>query len=194
MFPLLIGGALSGLGSYLGGKSQADASAEAARQQRLGMQYGADVSKQINTENLDYQRMRDAALRSSYQNALRGPGGAVESLGKTEDELNRLSTTSPEEFMRMKNDIATGQSEQLQRGTGELASRLAMSGVRGGQAATQMRRGIGEMTTGALRDYNQLTAQEAMQRKASMQAYQAAKGQQQSSMIYNPMAGQLGYY
>ena len=153
-----IGNVASGV---LGASGQAKASRAAAEASR----YGTDVNAALARENAE-------ARRRAYEEIV---GRGQYQLGQGESAFEQEAAAAPEELTMLKEDILAGNTESLQQGKEELATALAQQGVRGGQAATQLRRGVGEMATGAQRDINQLMGQEAMDRQAQRLAYQKSK-------------------
>jgi len=123
--------------------------------------------------------------RIDAYNKMLGRAGDIASQGET-SFLQESGSTSPEVELR-KQEILSGQAEDLANYNQQLQSSLAQQGLRGGQAATQLRRGIGEQAQTASRNINELLAQDAMQRKAQRMAYQQQKaqiGQQGLTSLY----------
>jgi len=185
-----IPGIIGGVGSYFGAKAQGDAAEQAASEQAASSRYAADINKKISDANRIMQAQQFAqqfglqqqgqqfgqeeakARRAAYEKML---GTGVGQMGAGEQAISQLGIAAPKELQQMKQDILSGSAESLQQGVGQLQAGLAQQGIRGGQAATQLRRGIGEMGIGAQKDINQLLGNEAMQRQAQLMAYQQAK-------------------
>lgn len=72
-------------------------------------------------------------------------------------------------------DIRNNTNDTLNAGRNQLNASLAQQGVRGGQAATQLARGIGNITTDANRDINQMMYGDYNQRNQLKAAYDQAK-------------------
>ena len=157
----VLAGIGSALGGYFGGEAQAGAAREAAeRSERLGM------------AQLEEQKRQAKLREEAYKQALEKAGGMA--AGGEEMFLSEAGK-SPAELEAMRQNILSGEAEALQAGAGQLQAGLAQQGVRGGQAATQLKRGIGEMATTAQRDITGLMGQEAMQRAAEKRAYAQQK-------------------
>uniref|UniRef100_A0A6M3IZ67 Uncharacterized protein n=1 Tax=viral metagenome TaxID=1070528 RepID=A0A6M3IZ67_9ZZZZ len=155
--------------SFLG----ASGAAKAAKEQAAASRYSTDVQAGLQREQTQLQREQEAARLKAYQNML-DRAGDISASG--EAALYETASKSPEELQQMKQDLLSGTSEELGMLRGEMGAGLAQQGIRGGQAATQMRRGLGEYTTSATRDINQLMAEDAQRRQAALLAYQNAKG------------------
>lgn len=138
-----------------------------------------------------YEQAQNAAqqagtdLNSLYANTQSDISGQYSNLGQNlnsgySNALEQAGKT-PDEILQLKKDIETGNAKTLSQGRNELAASLATQGVRGGQAATQMRRGIGEQTEAATENVNQLMGSTANQSKAYQQALlnQQLQSQQQ---------------
>lgn len=209
-----VAGGISGLaGSYIQGeaaKSQAETAKRAATDV-AGIQ--ADTAKrqlEFDKQQAEYAKQiygeQSAAYKQAYQNAQNSLANAGNDLNNLYSSFgNNLSTgynnlqsslmdsyknalnkagETPQEIETLRNDILSGNARQLSQGRNELAAALSASGVRGGQAATQMRRGIGEQTQSATENINQLMSNQANQSKAYQQALLASMlgSQQQLGM------------
>ena len=89
--------------------------------------------------------------------------------GLTGQPLSELGT--------MRQDILNQTNDVLNAGSRSLQANLAQAGLRGGQAGTQLARGVGSMTTQANQDLNKMIYDEATQRRLQQMAYEAAKAQ-----------------
>lgn len=178
------------LGGFLGGRQQrkgAEASAGASR-------YGIDVGKQQSVlgtrETREQQALQQELLRRQRQAEAQAAGGVFGELTAAaqprEERLEQLFGEAPPELQTLQEDILSGQAEQLQQGTSQLQAALAGAGVRGGQAATQLSRGIGGTTKDASRDLNRILANEAMQRAGAERDYQGGLSQLLLSQAYDP--------
>ena len=102
---------------------------------------------------------------------------AIGNMGAGEAGLqSSLAQGEPPEVAQARKDALTGQAAGLQQASGQMQAALAQQGVRGGQAATQLRRGLGEMGSSTTMDINRQQADEAMRKRALMQQYQMQKG------------------
>lgn len=177
-----IGGSVlqTGLGigaSLIGAKGQAKEDARArqfeAEQAALGRGEQArefDVTAGMTKQQFEAQQAQQAAQRQAYNQML---GRA----GEGEQQFMAQSNIADPTIEAQKQELLSGQSKALQAGTGELRANLAMQGVRGGQAGTQMRRGIGEMTEAGISDINKIGTEDALRRAAERRAYLSVKGQ-----------------
>lgn len=104
-------------------------------------------------------------------------GRASETAKAGESALSGLTSTPLAELTQMKQDVLNQNNQALNQGAGQLQSSLAQAGLRGGQAGTQLSRGIGSMTQSANQDINKMIYDEALQRKQLQAAYEAAKAQ-----------------
>ena len=73
------------------------------------------------------------------------------------------------------NDLRTQTNDILNSGRNQLNASLAQQGVRGGQAATQLARGIGNMATTANQNLNQMMYSDYANNKNLKAAYDQAK-------------------
>ena len=145
-----------------------------------GQEKAADEKRKgdlmMNRENLAENARQfnetTANRKMAYENALK-QGGEQMSAGES-GFMSEANTASPE-LAQMKKDILSGESESLNKAGNEMNANLSAQGVRGGQAATQLKGGLGEMGVYATRDINQMIGSEGMQREAEKRAYLAAK-------------------
>ena len=194
MLPLLAVGMVGAAGSLAGNIGgaliNAKANKRASKQSAIDNQrmldeqrYEYDRSQKANEEQFgktfaDKQAM-DAARKQAFEQ-MQATGGTQMAGGEGQLMSETASGLSPE-LQQMQQDIAAGTTEGIARGTGEMQAGLAQQGVRGGQAATQLRRGVGEMRTAGMRDVNALAAEDAQRKQAIRAAYlqnKALTGQQ----------------
>lgn len=161
---LTAGASMSNANVQAGSAKQARADAEAARAE---------------------ERERYEARKQAY-NAIIKRGGS--DMAKGEKAFIQEAEQAPLELDQLKQDILSGQAETMQAGSNQMQADLAASGMRGGQAATALKRGTGNIATAAQRDVNQLIGGEAMQRAAERRAYQSAKASRGQSATYAPPA------
>lgn len=114
------------------------------------------------------------ARKKIYEDMLK-KAGLTQQQG--ESALSGLTSTPLAELGTMKQDVLNQTNDVLNSGSRSLQANLAQAGLRGGQAATQLARGVGNMTTSANQNINQLTYDEAQKRKANQTAYEMAKAQ-----------------
>lgn len=94
-----------------------------------------------------------------------------------ESALTGLTSQPLSELGTMRQDILNQTNDVLNAGSRSLQANLAQAGLRGGQAGTQLARGVGSMTTQANQDLNKMIYDEATQRRLQQMAYEAAKAQ-----------------
>lgn len=153
----LIGAALIGGGtSLLGGLASGIASSNAAN------------------AALDQSKWAMNLRKKAYDEML-GRAGATTTAG--ESALSGLTGTQLPELAQMKQDVLNQNNQALNQGASQLQASLQQAGLRGGQAGTQLARGIGSMTQSANQDINKMIYDEALQRKQLQAAYEAAKAQ-----------------
>jgi hypothetical protein len=194
MGAVLAAGALGKLGgAYIQGR----AAENVAKRQEDMSKYATDIGAERAKEELEYTKAvygeNSDAYRQAYQKALAAIQSGEKGLeGGYESAIEQAGQT-PEEILNLKKDIETGNTRTLEQGRNQLAAALATGGVRGGQAATQLRRGIGEQTQAATEDINRLMANVATQSKAYQQALlnQQLVGKEGSQaakerFVYNP--------
>lgn len=73
------------------------------------------------------------------------------------------------------NDLKNNTNDVLNAGRNQINAGLAQQGVRGGQAATQLARGIGNMATAANQNLNQMMYGDIAQNRNLQAAYNQAK-------------------
>jgi hypothetical protein len=187
-------GDVLGIGQAIGGVAQGYGSKKAAESSAGASKYGADVSNQVAARQLKadqastaYQSAQSQQLSDAYRQAYQNQAS---NYSTGESNLANLYSKSPEELETLKNQALTGQAEELQQGTGQLNAALAQQGVRGGQAATQMRRGIGEMTKNASENIQNIIANEAINRAKEQRQYSAGEQQNIQNFLLNPQSAQ----
>jgi len=162
-----ISGAIEAGANISAAQTQAEAAQKvAAEQKTMQMEQLREQGREFDIGS-KFQMETQAARQKAYENALAAGGG-------TEQQFLSASETASPELAQLKSDILAGKSEALGQAGQQMQSSMAQEGVRGGQAATQLRRGVGEMGTQAQRDINQLIGTEGMQRESEKRAYLAA--------------------
>lgn len=190
----IIGGVASGIATGYAANKQAKAAEYAARQQAEASGYSADVQNKISARELaaqqaltGYTSAQQQQLADAYRSAYQGTSADYKT---GESNLAELFAKSPEELETLKKQALRGESEGLQEGTSALNAALAQQGVRGGQAATQLRRGIGETTTGATENIQNLMANEAINRAAEKRQYTEQQQQAKQQFMLSPESAQ----
>ena len=92
-----------------------------------------------------------------------------------ETAFNNIVNTQNPYLNVIGQDLKNNTNDVLNAGRNQLNTALAQQGVRGGQAATQLARGIGNMTTQANQDYNQMMYGDINQNRNLQAAYNQAK-------------------
>lgn len=181
-------------GTILGGVAQGYGSKKSAESSAAASRYGADIQNKIALRNLQAEQaltplqvQEQANLANAYRSAYQKTGTGYQ---KGEQSLASRFEQTPEALNVLEQQALTGQAEELQQGMGQLNTGLAQAGVRGGQAATQMRHGIGEMTQGAVENIQGLKANEAISRANQQREYEMAKQQAQQAFLLNPESAQ----
>ena len=120
-----------------------------------------------NAEEEAYKR-RKAAYDSMIKRA-----NEAQTAGET-SFYNNVNTQNP--YLNViGQDLKNNTNDILNSGRNQLNASLAQQGVRGGQAATQLARGIGNMTTQANQNLNQMMYSDINQRNNLKAAYDQAK-------------------
>lgn len=200
--PLVLAGLVSGganlggnlITSYMQGKqARKQRKAEAEMNQKMLDEQRYEFDKQLEAEaarlglsreELEAQKsqfgqqfgeaQRISALREQAYSDMLGAGKS-QMAGGEEQFMAETAPGIPSELADVQKDIAAGTTEGIQRGTSEMQAAMAQQGVRGGQAATQLRRGIGEMRTKGMMDINQLSYDAANRKRAAREAYLSSK-------------------
>ena len=153
----LIGAALIGGGSsLLGGIASGIAGSNSANKAFENSKWAMNLRKKAYDEML---------------------GRADTTATEGEEALSGLTSTPLTELTQMKQDVLNNNNQALNQGASQLQASLQQAGLRGGQAGTQLSRGVGSMTQSANQDINKLIYDEANQRKQLQAAYEAAKAQ-----------------
>ncbi len=167
-----ISGMFQGAGTYFGAKAQADAARDQAKiNQETSREQIKEQGREFDVTS-KFQQETEEARKKAYNEAITRAGGQMQE-GESAF-LDAADTASPE-LAGIKADILKGNAESINQANAQLEADLAQSGVRGGQAATQLRHNAAQMSEQAQRDINQLIGSEAMQREAEKRAYLAAK-------------------
>jgi hypothetical protein len=190
-----LGAAASIYGAKVSAKAQKKAAQEAARQAELDR---AESMRQFNESNRmrgeelgqvtqqfgEAKRLSDAR-KAAYEDML--ARGTQQQTAAETQLMGETAEASPE-LIQAEKDMAARTSEGIQAGQSQMQANLAQQGVRGGQAATALRRGVGEMATTGMRDINIMKADDAARRNAIRSAYLASKGSQAGAASMQPAA------
>lgn len=119
------------------------------------------------------------AAAEAYKRRLRAYNQMIQRADETRQAgeqafYNNVNTTNPY-LAVIGNDLRNKTNETLNAGRNQINAALAQQGVRGGQAVTQLARGIGNMTTDANRDINQMMYGDYANNKNLKAAYDQAK-------------------
>ena len=171
LIPLATAGA--GLyGSYMEAEAQ---SAASKKQTELGQAQLTEQEREFGIAT-GMQQEQEAVRRQAYQSAIdksKTTGGQF---------LTAAETASPE-LAGLKKNIISGAAESLQQTGGQLRNELYSQGVRGGQAATLLKEGLGDISVREQRDINQLMGSEAQQRESEKRAYLAELAKTQAAGV-----------
>lgn len=94
-----------------------------------------------------------------------------------EDQFNQSINTPNSALGDYQQGVQELNKENVGETQGQIAQSLARSGVRGGQAATQYGRQIGDLQAKGMRDVNQLAYQDVANRQAAQRALYSQKAQ-----------------
>jgi len=119
------------------------------------------------------QSRADRRKRKGYFDEAMGRANAMAGAG----EQSFLGETGAPlaELGAARQDMLTGNAAALNQGAGQMGANLARQGSRGGQAATLMNRGTGQMANDANSQINQMAIDEASQRRQMRGGYFAGK-------------------
>ena len=141
-------------------------------------EYGQGLQQQ--NQNTNIGAAQNDISKQSYGAAITTAQG---SLANDTSDFNATTGSTPEEITELKNNILKNESPALQKAAAQQSANLAQSGVRGGQAATLLNRGTGEMANTAESNIDQLIANDASQREAQSAAYESALGETTNSFL-----------
>jgi len=165
---ILLGGL--GLASNIwGGNKQADMARQQAEQQQQMFQQQMG----LQSAELARQQALDKARQAAYQQSLTA-GQQASQAGEAGFMGANVPLTGLEQA---KKDILSGSARGLGQASEQMQAQMAAGGVRGGQLATQLRRGIGEMGTQTQEQLNRVGLEDEQRRQQQMLAFQAAKAQ-----------------
>lgn len=120
-----------------------------------------------NAAEEQYRRRKKA-----YDNMIK-KANATQQAG--ESAFNDVINTQNPYLNVIGQDLKNQTNDVLNAGRNQLNASLAQQGVRGGQAATQLARGIGNMATSANQDLNQMMYSDINQNRNLKAAYNQAK-------------------
>ena len=111
-------------------------------------------------------------------------------------DFQNVTGNMPTAITDLKNDILKNESPALQKSARQMEANLAQQGVSGGQAATLLNRGVGEMGNTAEQNIDTLIASQASQQQAQQAnqlsqqeaqkaAYQSSLGETTNSFLNN---------
>lgn len=120
-----------------------------------------------NAEESAYNRRKkayDEMIKKANQTQIEGQNNFY----------NTVNTQNP--YLEMiGQDLKNNTNDVLNAGRNQLNASLAQQGIRGGQAMTQLNRGIGNMTTQANQDLNNMMYSDEAQNRNLKMAYEQAK-------------------
>ena len=120
-----------------------------------------------NAEEAKYRRRLKA-----YENMIKK---ANETQQTGEQELNNVINSQNPYLNIINQDLKNQTNDTLNSGKNQMLAGMTQAGLRGGQLATQLNRGIGTMATQANQNLNQMMYDEAQQRRNLQAAYNQAK-------------------
>lgn len=122
---------------------------------------------QANAEQENYNRRRrayDDVIKQAKQYQQEG------------EQAFYNNANNPNSYLGvMRQQMNDNTNKNLNMARNQLNTALAQQGVRGGQAMTQLNRGIGNVTTQANQDLNNMMYNDEQQRKNLQMAYEQAK-------------------
>ena len=120
-----------------------------------------------DAEEAAYKRRKQA-----YDNMIKRATGL-----QTEGEqaFNNIVNNPNPYLNQVAYDMKNNQNDVLNSGRNQLNAALTQQGLRGGQAATQLARGIGNMTNQANQDLNQMMYSDSANNRQLQAAYNQAK-------------------
>jgi hypothetical protein len=122
----------------------------------------------------EYQRRKQAYDETIGRAQGLATSGEQQFLGAQGEQMADLQNPLAE-LGQAKQDVLTGNAAGMQQGAAQMKTNLAQSGVRGGQAATALNRGTGQMGVDATQQINQMALDEAGQRRNMRNASMGAK-------------------
>ena len=108
----------------------------------------------------------------AYNNMIK-KANATQTEGET--AFNNVVNTQNPYLNVIGQDLKNNTNDVLNAGRNQMLAGMSQAGVRGGQLATQLNRGIGNMTTQANQDYNQMMYGDINQNRQLQAAYNQAK-------------------
>lgn len=120
-----------------------------------------------NAQEADYRRRREA-----YDQMLK-KANATQQEG--EQAFNNIVNTQNPYLNVIGNDLKNNTNDVLNSGRNQILAGLSQAGVRGGQLATQLNRGIGNMANQANQNLNQMMYGDINQNRNLQSAYNQAK-------------------
>ena len=108
----------------------------------------------------------------AYNNMIK-KANATQTEGET--AFNNVVNTQNPYLNVIGQDLKNNTNDVLNSGRNQMLAGMSQAGIRGGQLATQLNRGIGNMTTQANQDYNQMMYGDINQNRQLQAAYNQAK-------------------
>lgn len=124
---------------------------------------------QANAEQENYKRRRKA-----YDDVIKQ---AIQYYNEGQNAFYNDVDTPNSYLGVMQRQLADNTNKALNMGRNQLNTALAQQGIRGGQAGTQLARGIGNMVNDANQNLTNLNYQDEAQRRNLRTAYDMAKAQ-----------------
>lgn len=165
----LVGGALGAIGTAQTAYNTANSLTGGALGQGIGGIIGGNRGNQDPAQAMAAnERAKAEAQRQAYDEMMKNAQGQFQT---GENQFLQEANQAPPEFQAAQDALKNKTAE----GYGQLKTGLAQQGVRGGQAATQLRRGAGDL-----------------QQQLDQMAFQEAQGRQQAKLGYFGNKAQTG--
>jgi hypothetical protein len=139
----------------------ANAQADAARKQA-----------EIEQQQIAFNQQQQTARQNAYNNMLTTSGNQM---GAADTAFNNSVSQAPTELAQAKQDVLAGSARGINKAADTMGASNAANGIRGGQAATLLNRGIGEMGIQTQENLNQMGLTDAETRAAALRSYEAMK-------------------
>ena len=120
-----------------------------------------------NARENDYKRRQEA-----YNQMIKK---ANQTQQEGEQAFNNTVNTQNPYLSVVANDLKNNTNDVLNSGRNQMLAGLSQAGLRGGQLATQLNRGLGNMTNQANQDYNNMMYNDIANNRNLQMAYNQAK-------------------
>jgi hypothetical protein len=131
--------------------------------ERAMEKFRAEVQARREDETTAYERMLEQKKSDIDRSSGIMSDAEARLFSETESELPELGV--------LRDSILQGATKEQEMARNAMRANLAQSGVRGGQAATLLNRGTGELNQELIKDLNQLSYDEALNRRQTRSNY-----------------------